>query len=383
MLLEDAASTLRDLPRDAAPQLRALVAHADPFATFHAIAARAGLPLPRVYRLARHLCEWKRARVIAVVRPDAVYAVDEVPLSIPVDARDAVRASDAMILAAFGPCKRLGDALDVLETTRGRDAATERVLALLRRGALRELHTYVLRVDAAPPPGLGAVATAARGKPARGERSDHLRLLHVFRALSPCFDGQHSLLEMMWRQDLSQAEVDAALRAFSDLVVTVQRGGNARPCVPYYGAPLDQNSQIRGARNASCRPAPSPLEDHIPDAARCGVDRPFRGRARPPVERPFGSWTGAARLAKCPRRSRKRRRAQSTRNTMAASNGVWPKDVLVSTTAPLSISKRAMATGAATCDPVPPGRRDTTATSRHPSNSHQRRAGSANLLFLH
>ena len=110
-----------------------------------------------------------------------------------------------------------------LETTRGRDAATERVLALLRRGALRELHTYVLRVDAAPPPGLGAVATAARGKPARGERSDHLRLLHVFRALSPCFDGQHSLLEMMWRQDLSQAEVDAALRAFSDLVVTVQR----------------------------------------------------------------------------------------------------------------------------------------------------------------
>ena len=223
LLLEDAASTLRDLPRDAAPQLRALVAHADPFATFHAIAARAGLPLPRVYRLARHLCEWKRARVIAVVRPDAVYAVDEVPLSIPVDARDAVRASDAMILAAFGPCKRLGDALDVLETTRGRDAATERVLALLRRGALRELHTYVLRVDAAPPPGLGAVATAARGKPARGERSDHLRLLHVFRALSPCFDGQHSLLEMMWRQDLSQAEVDAALRAFSDLVVTVQR----------------------------------------------------------------------------------------------------------------------------------------------------------------
>ena len=157
-------------------QLRALVAHADPFATFHAIAARAGLPLPRVYRLARHLCEWKRARVIAVVRPDAVYAVDEVPLSIPVDARDAVRASDAMILAAFGPCKRLGDALDVLETTRGRDAATERVLALLRRGTARAPHVRPLRLDAAPPPGLGAVATAARGKPARGERSDHLRV---------------------------------------------------------------------------------------------------------------------------------------------------------------------------------------------------------------
>ena len=79
---------------------------------------------------------------------------------------------------------------------------------------------------AAPPPGLEAVATAARGKPPRGlaqKRPDHLHLLHVFRALSPCFDGQHSLLEMMWRQDLSQVEVDAALRAFSDLVVTVQR----------------------------------------------------------------------------------------------------------------------------------------------------------------
>ena len=78
------------------------------------------------------------------MRPDAVYAVDEVPLSIPVDARDAVRASDEPRGSSLpGPCKRLGDALDVLETTRGRDAATERVLALLRRGALRELHTYV------------------------------------------------------------------------------------------------------------------------------------------------------------------------------------------------------------------------------------------------
>ena len=56
----------------------------------------------------------------------------------------------------------------------------------------------------------------------------------MFRALSPCFDGQHSLLEMMWRQDLSQAEVDAALRAFSDLVVTVQRRSR-RACVwPLY-----------------------------------------------------------------------------------------------------------------------------------------------------
>jgi hypothetical protein len=230
LLLESPQDTLRDLPKNAAPQLRALVAHADPFATFHAVAARAGLPLPRVYRLARHLCEWKRARVIAVVRPDAVYAPDAVPAPVPVEARDGVLASDTAVLAAFGPCKRLSDALDVLETSltaaKPRDAATERVLALLRRGALRELHTYVLRVDAAPPPGLEAVATAARGKPPRGlaqKRPDHLRLLHVFRALSPCFDGQHSLLEMMWRQDLSQVEVDAALRAFSDLVVTVQR----------------------------------------------------------------------------------------------------------------------------------------------------------------
>ena len=135
------------------------------------------------------------------------------------------------------------------------------VLDLLRAGHLRELHTYVLRIDGAPPPGLEAAANAAASaaygmgdaqplfsfgddvaapqtapppppasRPPRGGAAPstpayhaHLRLLHVFRALSPYFDGQHALVEMMWRQNLRRDEILAALDAFSDLVVTVQR----------------------------------------------------------------------------------------------------------------------------------------------------------------
>ena len=122
------------------------------------MAARTGLPLHRVYRLARHLARWKRARVVTVVRLDSTFAVD--PRAPP--PQDAPAAA---VLAAFGPARRLGDALDALERGfpggRARARAMDAVLGAVRAGHLRELHTYVLRIDGAPPPGLEAAANAA------------------------------------------------------------------------------------------------------------------------------------------------------------------------------------------------------------------------------
>ena len=39
--------------------------------------------MSRVYRLARHLVEWKKARVVTVVRSDSVYAVDDRAPAVP------------------------------------------------------------------------------------------------------------------------------------------------------------------------------------------------------------------------------------------------------------------------------------------------------------
>ena len=246
LLFDDAKTVLADLPKSVTPQLRQLLAAAAPTASFHALAASTGLPLSRVYRLARHLVEWKKARVVTVVRSDSVYAVDDRAPAVP-DGGDELRRRRALaVLAAFGPARRLGDALDDLERQRVPDA-TKTVLRLLTSGHLRELHTYVLRIDGAPPPGLEAAANAAvapgagfrlslddrdddslhgrQPRPAAGDAGapHHLRLLHIFRALSPYFDGHHALVEMMWRENLKHGEIHAALTAFSDLVVTVQR----------------------------------------------------------------------------------------------------------------------------------------------------------------
>ena len=148
------------------------------------------------------------------------------------DARDAVRASDAMILAAFGPCKRLGDALDVLETTRGRDAATERVLALLRRGALRELHTYVLRCRR------GAASRFRSGRDGGARQAGAGRAVGPPSFIARRLPGAvallrrpRPLLEMMWRRLLSQAErMRRCGRSRIWLADTVQR----EVCVPLY-----------------------------------------------------------------------------------------------------------------------------------------------------
>ena len=175
LLLEDAASTLRDLPRDAAPQLRALVAHADP-SHLPRHRGEAGLPLPRVYRLARHLCGGARARCCGKARR-RLHAVDEVPLSIGGRARRGARVGrhDSRRLRpvqAFGGC--VGCAGND-QRARRRDGAR----ACCCGGRAARLRR-VLRVGAAPPPDWGR-ATAARGTPARGERSDHLRLLRAGR----------------------------------------------------------------------------------------------------------------------------------------------------------------------------------------------------------
>ena len=217
--------------------------------------------------LARHLVEWKRARVVAVVRGDGVYAVDDRAAFPPESAtcwREEGETDDFAlkhaleVLAAFGPARKLADALRDLETA-GVSSPTERFLHLLTKGCLKELHTYVLRIDGKPPLGLEAAANAAayrhkleaphslpgaagklglyddvgadddddrekqRLPKAHDNAPHHLRLLHIFRALSPYFDGTHAIVEMMWRENLRHAEIDAALRAFSDLVVTVQR----------------------------------------------------------------------------------------------------------------------------------------------------------------
>lgn len=246
----------------ATPQLQALVAVcSDPTKTFADVAAAAGLPLDRVYRLARHLVKWKRAVVATALRDDLVYAVAR-------SSADCTRRLE-LTLAAFGPGRPLGAALrELIATLRTtRDDALDLVLTALRFGYLRELHVYALRIEGAPSAGFEAAADALRrrkfGKhdrrpddddydllppnnpspsssphdttniaaahhdraptPEHNFAFDAPRLLHVFRLLSPYFDGRHSLIDMSWREDCSLPDIIDVLHTFRGLVVTIQR----------------------------------------------------------------------------------------------------------------------------------------------------------------
>ncbi|KAJ1445287.1 nitrogen permease regulator of amino acid transport activity 3-domain-containing protein [Pelagophyceae sp. CCMP2097] len=321
LLLDDTATVLVALPASASPELRAVVAAADATRyNFDELARLLDLPYGRVCALARHVVAWRRGRVVTKVDADMVYAVapnapvggaakrrshpDLSAATSPAPAAREAQATDEA-LAAIGAAKSFGDAVAVLaraaEARGARDArrgATEAVLALLRSGALRELHTYVVRIDdecargpggredargpggraaapqrpdglpssqdrvpstspATPPEARGAdaarhcgaggtppraavaVAQAARRAPPRApgdvsrlhltrgdgddDRPRHLRLLHIFYALAPYFDGRTPVVEMMWRERLDRAEIFAALHAFGDLLITVQR----------------------------------------------------------------------------------------------------------------------------------------------------------------
>ena len=265
LLFDDAKTVLADLPKSVTPQLRQLLAAAAPTASFHALAASTGLPLSRVYRLARHLVEWKKARVVTVVRSDSVYAVDDRAPAVP-DGGDELRRRRALaVLAAFGPARRLGDALDDLERRRVPDA-TKTVLRLLTSGHLRELHTYVLRIDGAPPPGLEAAANAAvapgagfrlslddrdddslhgrQPRPAAGDAGapHHLRLLHMHLPCGECLGhlqlqhAQHRMIRLahkvLWLQYQHHPPIPHHAQQ------PILQPGHHHPCTAFLPLPL-------------------------------------------------------------------------------------------------------------------------------------------------
>ena len=100
---------------------------------FHDLAARTGLPLSRVYRLARHLVRWRRARVCGAVHAQAVYAAN--PHAAPDVSANAT-------LGAFAAASTLSKAIDRLCSSQAavcsREQAVEQVLRCLRKGQLRE-----------------------------------------------------------------------------------------------------------------------------------------------------------------------------------------------------------------------------------------------------
>ena len=116
--------------------------------------------------------------------------------------------------------------LDVLETTRGRDAATERVLALLRRARCASSTRTVLTPTRRRLRGLAGRDGGARQAGA-GRAVGPPSFIARFSCFVALLRRPATALEMMWRRDRQAEARMAALRAFSDPVVTVQRQSGA------------------------------------------------------------------------------------------------------------------------------------------------------------
>lgn len=225
-----------ELPICASPQLRALLDVAHPTVSFAKVAARSGLPLDRVYCLARHVVASKRARVFAAIDDDSVFAVSP---------NATFEPAEATVLAAFGACARFADALQKLRAE-GFPDACDTVFKAVSDGKLIRLHTYVHRIEGAPSADLEAAVAAAVVRRQRDHRTryDHDEvafavspssyddynkpfeanaLLRLFRLLSPYFDGRHSLLDMSFKESVPLDEIHAVLNTFKGLLVTIQR----------------------------------------------------------------------------------------------------------------------------------------------------------------
>jgi len=192
----------------ATPQLAAVARSADPRRSFRDLADDVGLPLDRVYDLARHLVRWRRASVATVVSDHAVYAVrpitggtSQVP---PLekedpDVRDALHFFGAASTYVNAKHKLAASYLHATNTTdtpitprlhaEALSRATRAILRAIRRGHLYRLHTYALRIEGIPSAAFEAAALRSRGQWEPHERRH--RLEHT--TSSPTdFDRQRS-----------------------------------------------------------------------------------------------------------------------------------------------------------------------------------------------
>lgn len=215
LLSSDRRVAKASLPPDSSSQLRRLIDFAQPERSFEEISVLSGIPLPHLMRLAAHLVYWKRARVVHVFTKHNVYvAAGDAPPAAGQHADDFAAAFGGAGLTLFGALSQFSVQESLRMHMRRRDEEAQKsvidvLVWLLQRRFVTQLHTFVYFLGSAR----AVLADAAQ------RRRPHASLL---RRVAPYFRGRHHVEEILWRENVSRAELEAVLAEYSDALATVQ-----------------------------------------------------------------------------------------------------------------------------------------------------------------
>ncbi|CAK5116303.1 unnamed protein product [Aphanomyces euteiches] len=234
LLLHENDKILDALPADSSPQLRVLIEAHNPLRDFQELMLETGIPLKQLFRLAAHLVYWGVARVIDAVTMHNIYHVQPTAnihsqSALALEFRRRFTSFElAEVLATFTGKNRLSVYMNTLTQHRKLEYI-HMLIWLLQHEFIAQLHRYVyLVIPQDAPPYSPAVASSPSDSPA--VENDYVAqlarktntpnpVLDLFRRLEPYFHGQHHLVEIMWRENVTRVELRTVLSTYKHILV--------------------------------------------------------------------------------------------------------------------------------------------------------------------
>jgi hypothetical protein len=75
LLMKPRSIILAELPFGASPDLKAVIKACDPLKPLHQVAAELGMPLPRLFALCQHSCQWGLARIVDTITRHSMFVL--------------------------------------------------------------------------------------------------------------------------------------------------------------------------------------------------------------------------------------------------------------------------------------------------------------------
>ncbi|OQR83762.1 hypothetical protein ACHHYP_14312 [Achlya hypogyna] len=241
LLLTDNDKILDALPADASPHLRLLIEAHNPLRDFHELMVETGIPLKQLFRLAAHLVYWGVARIVDAVTMHNIYQVRPTA-NLHAHSAPALEFRRKFtsfelgeVLATFMGKHRISVYMNTLSQHRKLEYI-HMLIWLLQHDFIGQLHRYIylmipqegklpasLRLSSPAP---GDAITPSPSEPSLekdymaqlARMSSSSPVFDLFQRLSPYFHGQHHMVEIMWRENVTRAELRMVLSTYQSIL---------------------------------------------------------------------------------------------------------------------------------------------------------------------
>lgn len=195
--------------------LKKFIEFLEPTRSFQELQVELQIPIEQLYRFSSHLIYWKKAKIINKITLTSVY---QVHLS-------ATNPNSLLLIefTSLFPSYRLEDCLQLFSTPKSISELLSNsnptrnfiqiVIWLLQRELLVPIHQFIYFIPS---------LTLSDGECEKiidelndGPSNNYL----LFKRLLPYFNGQNSLPEILWRENISKEKLDAVLDKYSNILL--------------------------------------------------------------------------------------------------------------------------------------------------------------------